>query len=190
MTTLLGIDTRVLYSALLGVIVLERLVELVITERNRRWALAQGGVEVGEDHYRRMVLAHALFLIACPAEVWLLERPFIPELGAAMLTLLVLAMALRYWAITTLGRRWTTRVVCVPGLPVVTGGPYRFFRHPNYLAVVIEIFALPMVHAAWSSAILFSAANAWILRTRIAVEEAALDEHNDYVASFSRARSA
>lgn len=189
MQELAGYDTRVLYTLLLGAIVIERLIELAITRRNRAWALERGGVEVGRDHYRWMVLVHTLFLISCPAEVWLLERPFLPSLGLPMLGLLVASMALRYWAVTTLGRRWTTRVICVPGLEIVTGGPYRFVRHPNYVAVVVELFALPLVHSAWWTAIVFSAANVLVLRTRIRVEEAALDEHNDYRASFHAARS-
>jgi len=188
MTELFGTDTRILYSLLIGLVVAERLVELAVTQRNRRWALAQGGVEVGEDHYRWMVVVHTLFLIACPAEVWLLDRPFVPWLGAAMLTLLVSTMALRYWAISTLGKRWTTRVVCVPGLPVVTGGPYRFVRHPNYLAVVLEILALPLIHTAWLTAIVFTIANVFVLRTRIRVEEEALVHYNDYEESFPGAR--
>ncbi len=189
MSEILGIDTRVLYSLLLGAVVLERLVELAITQRNRAWALAQGGLEIGEGHYPWMVALHTLLLIACPAEVWLLDRPFVPGLALVMSILLVLTMALRYWAIATLGKRWTTRVVCVPGLPVITGGPYRFLRHPNYLAVVIEVLVLPLVHTAWLTALLFSIGNLFVLRTRIAVEEGALDEHNDYRESFQRARS-
>lgn len=189
MSEILGIDTRVLYSLLLGAVVLERLVELAITQRNRAWALAQGGLEIGEGHYPWMVALHTLLLIACPAEVWLLDRPFVPGLALVMSLLLVLTMALRYWAIATLGKRWTTRVVCVPGLPVITGGPYRFLRHPNYLAVVIEVLVLPLVHTAWLTALLFSIGNLFVLRTRIAVEEGALDEHNDYRESFERARS-
>lgn len=188
LTQLLGVDTRVLYSLLLGAIVLERLVELTVTQRNRSWALAQGGVEVGEDHYPWMVALHSSFLIACLAEVWLLDRPFRPGLALAMCVLVGLAMALRYWAIATLGRRWTTRVICVPGLPVVTAGPYRFIRHPNYLAVVIEVLALPLVHGAWLTAVVFSLGNLLVLRTRISVEEAALDKYNNYGESFPGAR--
>jgi methyltransferase len=179
-----GYDTRALYYLLLAAIVGERLVELAITRRNRAWAFSHGGLEVGENHYRWMVAVHSAFLIACAAEVWLLDRPFEAALGLPMLGLLALSMALRYWAVTTLGKRWTTRVVCVPGLPVVTGGPYRFVRHPNYVAVIVEMFALPLVHSAWITAIVFSVANLLVLRTRIRVEEAALDQYNDYRASF------
>lgn len=188
MSNLWGIDTRVLYSLLLGAIALERLVELAVTRRNRAWALSRGGLEVGEDHYSWMVAMHSLLLVASPTEVWLLDRPFIPPLALVMMTLLVLTMALRYWAIATLGRRWTTRVICVPGLPVVTGGPYRFFRHPNYLAVVVEVLALPLVHSAWLTAALFGVANYFVLRVRIRVEESALESYNDYSESFPEVR--
>ena len=177
-------DTRILYTLLIVLVVLERLVELALTARNRRWALDQGGVEVGEDHYRWMVVVHTLFLVACPAEVWLLSRPFVPTLAAAALVAAFGAMALRYWAIAALGRRWTTRVICVPGLPVVTGGPYRWLRHPNYLAVMVEIAALPIIHSAWITATVFTVLNAWVLRTRIDVEERALRHYNDYATSF------
>ena len=88
--------------------------------------------------------------------------------------LVALSMSLRYWAISSLGRRWNTRVVVLPGVPLEAAGPYRHLRHPNYLAVVIEIFALPLVHSAWLTAIVFSVLNLIVLRTRIAVEERAL----------------
>ena len=189
MLDLAGYDTRLLYSILLATVVAERLMELAITQRNRAWALSRGGLEVGRDHYRWMVVVHSAFLVACPAEVWLLGREFDPRLGLPMLALLALSMALRYWAVSTLGKRWTTRVICVPGLPVITGGPYRFVRHPNYVAVIVEILALPLVHSAWMTAIVFSVANLLVLRTRIRVEESALDEYNNYRASFRAARA-
>jgi methyltransferase len=83
-------------------------------------------------------------------------------------------MSLRYWVIGTLGHRWTTRVICLPGEPLITTGPYRALRHPNYVAVAAEIVALPLVHSAWLTASLFSFANAWVLRARIRVEEEGL----------------
>jgi methyltransferase len=90
-------------------------------------------------------------------------------------------MALRYWAISTLGDRWTTRIFVVPGEPPVVGGPYRYLRHPNYLAVIAEVAALPLVHTAWLTAGLGSLANALVLRARIRAEEAALSQASDYL---------
>jgi methyltransferase len=121
-----------------------------------------------------MVALHAAFLAACPLEVWLLRRPFPGLLGPIMAMLLVAATLLRYWAIATLGERWTTRVICLRGAPPETGGPYRWMRHPNYSAVVVEMAALPLLHGAWLTAVFFSGANLLLLRRRIAVEEEAL----------------
>jgi methyltransferase len=185
MTTLLGIDTRILYTALVALVAVARLVELRIAKRNARNLLAQGGVEAAPGHYPVMVLLHTGFLFACPLEVWLLDRLFRPALAAPMLVLLGLAAALRFWVIATLDGRWTTRIICLPGVPPVLGGPYRFVRHPNYLAVVAEIAALPLVHGAWLTALVFSAANAWLLRVRIRAEEEALSRLSDYEPAFA-----
>jgi methyltransferase len=163
-----------LYLVLVAAVALERLVELALTRRNLAWARARGAREHGDDHYPWMVATHATFLIACPLEVVVLDRAFVPLLGWPMLGVVASTMALRYWAIAALGRRWTTKVVVVPGLAPVTSGPYRWVRHPNYLAVAIEVAALPLVHTAWITALVWSAANALVLRARIAVEESAL----------------
>lgn len=184
-----GFDTRVLYTLLVILVAAGRVVELRIAARNRRALLARGGVEVAPGHYRWMVLQHTAFLVCCPLEVWLLGRPFLPALGIPMLLLVVLATGLRYWVIRTLDGRWTTRIVVLPGSSPVTGGPYKFLRHPNYLAVITEIFALPLVHTAWITAIVFSALNALILRVRIRAEEEALSRMSDYGTVFaSRSR--
>jgi methyltransferase len=167
-------SSRVWFTALVAVIALARLAELRRAARNRRLLLARGAQETGAAHYPAMVAVHAGWLIGSTAEVWLLGRRFIPALGIPMLVLLGLAMGLRYWVILTLGERWTTRILTLPGEPLVAVGPYRWLRHPNYLAVTAEIAALPLVHGAWWSAIAFSAANVVVLRVRIAAEEAAL----------------
>ena len=175
--------TELLFLGLIGAVALERLVELVLSTRNARRAFAAGGVEAeGRGAYAAMVVTHALFLVAAPLEVVLLARPFVPLLGGPMLALAAGAMALRYWAIATLGARWTTRVIVVPGAAAVDSGPYRYLRHPNYLAVIVELAALPLVHSAWLTALLVSAANAELLRRRIACEERALARHADYAA--------
>ncbi len=172
--TILGVDSRVLYTLLIAAVAAQRLVELRLARRHLRALLARGGVEAAPGHYPAMVLLHGAFLVACPLEVWCLRRPFRPALAASMAVLLVAAQALRYWAIATLGERWTTRIVWLPGVPPVTGGPYRFLRHPNYLAVVAEMAALPLLHGAWLTAAGFSAANAGVLAVRIRAEESAL----------------
>ena len=110
------------------------------------------------------------------AEVLVFDRPFPGALGWAALALALAAQGLRYWAITTLGPRWNTRVIVVPGLPPVTGGPYRVMRHPNYVAVITEMAVIPLVHGAWMTAAVFSLGNALLLFVRIRAEEAALGE--------------
>ncbi len=165
------------YGWIVAAVAGERLVELAISARNARRARARGAVEAGGSHYPAMVALHAAFLAACPLEVWRFDRPWIPALGVPMLGFVVAAQGLRYWVIHALEGRWTTRVLYVPGDPVVRTGPFRWVRHPNYAAVTIEMAALPLVHTAWITALVFSAASAWILwRLRIPAEERLIEE--------------
>ena len=167
--------STVAYLGLVAAVGLLRLVELRVARRNGAWARARGGVEYGRAHYPFMVALHTALLVGCVAEVLLLDRPFLPWLGWPMLVLLVASSSLRWWCIRTLGRQWNTRVLVVPGLPLVTGGPYRWLRHPNYVIVAVELVAIPMVHGAWVTAIVASIANAvLLLGFRIPAEEAAL----------------
>lgn len=163
------------YVVLVGATGLERLAELVVSARNARWSFARGGVETGRGHFPAMVALHTGLLLACVGEAWLADRPFLPWLGWPMLVLVLASQALRWWCITTLGPRWNTRVIVVPGLPLVDRGPYRWLRHPNYVAVVVEGIALPLVHSCWVTAIAFTVLNAVLLaRFRIPAEERAL----------------
>lgn len=152
----------------------ERLVELVVATRNLAWALARGGRETGFAHYPVMVVLHTGLLVGCLVEVLAADRPFVPALGWPMLALVLAAQGLRWWCIRTLGPQWNTRIVVVPGLPLVTGGPYRYLRHPNYVAVVVEGVALPLVHGAWITAAVFTVLNAALLTVRIRAEDRAL----------------
>jgi methyltransferase len=121
-----------------------------------------------------MAAMHTAFLVACIAEVAVADRPFLPWLGWPMLAMVVASQALRWWCVATLGHQWNTRVIVVPGLPLVSAGPYRWLRHPNYVAVVVEVVALPLVHTAWVTALVFTLANAAVLAVRVPVEERAL----------------
>ncbi|MFJ2669798.1 isoprenylcysteine carboxyl methyltransferase family protein [Streptomyces sp. NPDC087525] len=163
------------YTALVLAVGAERVAELVVARRNTRWSLARGAVERGRGHYPPMVALHTLLLLGCLAEVWLADRPFDPALGWPMAAVVLAAQALRWWCIRTLGPRWNTRVLVVPGLPLVTGGPYRLLRHPNYVAVAAEGIALPLVHGAWITALLFTVFNAVLLTIRIRCENRALE---------------
>jgi len=162
------------YAGLMGLFAVERVGELWVSRRNARQAFAQGAVEVGRGHFRVMALVHAAFLVACPAEVFGLGRRFPGAVGWACLVGVLLAQGLRYWAILTLGVRWNVRIIVWPERAPVTAGPYRFLRHPNYLAVATELLLVPLVHGAWICATVFTIANALLLRVRIRAEEAAL----------------
>jgi len=162
------------YVLLVLVVGVERLAELRLSVRHARWAFRRGGIETGRAHYPPMVALHSGLLVAAPLEAWLAGRAFVPWLGWSMLAVVVLAQGLRWWCIQTLGVRWNTRVIVVPGLPLVHTGPYRWLRHPNYVAVVAEGIALPLVHTAWLTALVFTVLNAWLLRVRIRTENTAL----------------
>ena len=162
------------YALLVAVVGLERIAELVVSKRNLAWSRGRGGVEFGSGHYPVMVILHTGLLLGCLAEVFWLDRPFLPMLGWPMLAVVIAAQALRWWCIATLGQQWNTRVVVVPGAPRVTGGPYRLMSHPNYIAVIVEGIALPLVHSAWITACVFTVLNAVLLTTRINTENAAL----------------
>ena len=162
------------YVVLVAAVALERVAELIVSTRNLRWSRDRGGREFGAGHYPAMVVLHTSLLLACLLETGLLHRPFVPVLAWSMVAVLAATQALRWWCIATLGPRWNTRVVVVPDLPLVAGGPYRWLRHPNYVAVVAEGVALPLIGSAWITALTFTMLNAFLLRVRIRTENAAL----------------
>lgn len=163
-----------MYYVFILLIGAERLVELVVSRRNARWSFANGGQEYGRGHYPAMVTMHTLLLFSCIVEVAFLHRPFNPWLGWPMVVLVVASTGVRWWCVATLGKHWNPRLIVIPDAPLVTGGPYRLLHHPNYTAVAVEVAALPLVHSAWLTAIVFSLANAAVLSVRIRAENQAL----------------
>jgi len=163
------------YLALILAVGVERLAELVVAKRHAAWAFARGGIETGTRHYPAMVALHAGLLVACVVEVEAGDRPFLPLLGWTAFAMVLAAQGLRWWCIATLGTLWNTRIIVVPGVSLVRRGPYRWLRHPNYLAVAVEGAALPLVHTAWITAVVFTILNAvLLLGFRIPAEERAL----------------
>ncbi|HEY0445103.1 MAG TPA: isoprenylcysteine carboxylmethyltransferase family protein [Allosphingosinicella sp.] len=155
-------------AAILALVTLQRLAELVLAKRNTDALIAEGAHEAAAGHYPLIVAVHALWLAA----LWWLApgRPILwPLIG-----LFVLLQLARLWVLATLGRRWTTRIIVLPGAPLVTAGPFRLVRHPNYLVVIGEIAVLPLAFGLWEVALAFSIANGIVLWIRIGAEERAL----------------
>ena len=153
----------------LALVALQRLGELALARRNTKALLARGGVEIGASHYPLIVLLHGLWLLCV---LWFLPHP--TPVHWFLLAVFVLLQGLRLWVLATLGPYWTTRIISLPGAPLVTAGPYRFVRHPNYLVVAGEILVLPLVFGEGLVAIVFSLANAALLFWRIRQEETGL----------------
>lgn len=172
-----------LFVSLLLATGLMRLVELAISMR--RVAARREAVIDEPALFPAMAMLHT-GLVALPLlEVWLLHRPFIPWLAAASLSVLLLATGLRIWTLSTIGRVWNVRVLPPPPDAVVTGGPYRFVRHPNYLCVILEILALPLVHTAVIASFVLTVGNALVLAVRIRTEERALMQLPAWREAFS-----
>ena len=154
--------------AILALVTLQRLGELWLSNRNTRRLLARGGHEVGARHYPLMVAVHLLWLAAL---WWLAPARPIDGFWLAVFVLLQLA---RIWVLATLGSRWTTRIIILPGAPLVRAGPYRWVDHPNYMIVIGEIAALPLTFGLWAVALIFTLLNAAVLTIRIREENRAL----------------
>jgi methyltransferase len=170
------------YLGLLMLVAFERLAEVRVSNRNAAWSFKQGGVEFGQGHYPFMVVLHTAFLFGCALEVIMCHRVLSPLIGTVCLVLALGCQGLRWWVIRTLGTQWNTRVIVVPGGGRVTGGPFKYFEHPNYIAVVAEGVVLPLIHDAYVTACVFTVLNAGLLWVRIRTENRALmqlEVHSD-----------
>jgi methyltransferase len=177
-------DTRIAFTLLVLLVAAQRLLEMVISRRHERALKARGATEHAAEQMPWMVAVHTGWLVAMLCEVWLFEPRFQLGLAVPALLLFGLGQALRFSAMRALGERWTVRVLTLPE-PAVTQGVFRHVRHPNYLGVVLEIAALPLVHGAFVTAVLFSAANGMLLLARVRAEERALAQSSDYDARFA-----
>jgi methyltransferase len=171
-------------AGLFVVIVVQRVSELRLAARNLAWATERGGRLIAEPHYWMFFVLHTGWLLAWPCEAWLrgdgLQGIDLAPLWPLWLVGFVLAEALRYWAIASLGKRWNTKIVVLEGEPVIRGGPYRFVAHPNYLAVALELVCVPLMFGAWLTALICSVLNAaLLLGLRIPAEVAAVREASE-----------
>ena len=173
------------FLILLVLVVALRIVELRISRRHQQELVARGAAKINEPRFRWMVLLHTTVLIGAALEVVLLKRPLIPALAAVMFVIFLTANAVRWWVIRTLGDHWNVQVMDSTSLGVITTGPFRFVRHPNYAAVFAEMLALPLIHTAWITALVGTVAHAAVLAQRLSTEERVLFANPDYRAAMA-----
>lgn len=172
--------TLVLFAV--GVVLIQRLVELWLAYRNLHWALERGGGEYGQEHYPYFFLLHGAWLLGVLFEGG--TRQSLNPLWPLWLLLFLAAQYLRYWTIHTLGHYWNTRIVLIPGAPSIETGPFRYLRHPNYVAVALELLTLPLIFGAWVTALLATLFNTiLLLGVRIPLEERLLEQNRSYKSS-------
>lgn len=176
--------TRILFTVLVAGLAVQRLVELRWSRRNEQEILKRGGREHAPVQFEWMKVLHTTWFVSMLVEVFALKRKFPPLLASVAVLTLAVGQSLRYAAIRTLGWRWSVRVMTLPHLPPVSDGIYRHIRHPNYLGVALEILAVPLIHGAYLTALIFSLANGLLLRARIQQEEQAMNEANHYEMYF------
>ena len=172
-----------IFAIFIILIAIQRLVELYIAKQNEIQLKSEGAVEYGKSHYRWMVLMHLSFFIVLIIEVVALERDM-SGLWPIWLTLFLIMQSGRIWVIRSLGKHWNTKIIVVPDADVVIKGPYKFFRHPNYIIVATEILVISLLFNAYYTAIIFSLLNVWMMMVRIPLEEKALKEHTEYSTVF------
>ena len=179
--------TVIAYLGLLLAVGLLRIFELRVSWRNRQQLLTQGATKVDNDKppFRWLVLVHTAVLIGAALEVVFLRRPFIPLLAAVMFAVFIAANLVRLWVIITMGRHWNVQVMNSTSLGVITSGPFRFVRHPNYAAVFAEMFSLPLIHTAWLTALLGCIGYVAAIAQRISVEERVLLANAEYRAAMA-----
>ncbi len=175
---------RLLFAGFIAALGVQRLLEMRLSRRNEQQIRQRGGREHAPETYRWIVTLHAAWFAAMLLEVFAGKRTFRPRQAALAFSLFSIGQMLRLTAIRTLGWRWSTRVMTVPGEAPVQRGIYRYIRHPNYLGVGLEIVTVPLVYSAYLTSAVFGIANALLLRARIRQEEQALEEDNEYGDSF------
>lgn len=168
--------TRWIFTGLIVLLALQRIYELRLSSRNEAIIRARGGREHAAWQLQLMKALHAGWFIAMLVEVHILHRPLIPVLSLLAMLTLIVGQSLRYAAILSLKWRWTVKVMTLPGLPLVQNGIYRYIRHPNYVGVILEILAVPLLHSAYVTSIAFSLANLLLISARIKTEDRALHE--------------
>jgi methyltransferase len=172
--TFLMENTKLIYTLLVILVGVGRLAEMRISRRHQRDLAGRGVERIRDPFWLWMVTFHVSMLVACVVEVWVLDRPFIPLLAVPMFILFVLANLLRWWVIRTMAEHWNVQIMNSVKVGVVSDGPFRYIRHPNYAAVFLELLAIPLMHTAWLTALIGAVVHVLVLRQRIRTEEAML----------------
>jgi methyltransferase len=171
------------FLGLIGFTVLQRIVELGIAKSNEKWMKQEGAIEFGVVHYRYLVLMHMLFFVSLVSEKVFFNRQ-LSQVWPLLLFGFILVQLIRIWVLATLGKYWNTKIIVLAGANVITKGPYRFIKHPNYFVVAIELVIIPLLFNAYLTASLFTILNVIMLMIRIPVEEKALKELTEYAGTF------
>jgi len=161
----------------LAILIIQRISELLLARRNEKVVRAKGAREYDEKGYKVIVLMHIFFFISLISEYILLDRT-INHFWAPLLIFFLIAQIIRYWAISTLGYNWNTKILTTPNTSPIRGGPYKYINHPNYLSVVIEIAVIPLIFSCYITSVIFSVLNLLLLKRRIRIEEKALSRVN------------
>jgi methyltransferase len=177
--------TKYFFIGIIVAVILQRLLEVHLSDRHATEILQRGGKEHGDNLLGAVKVLQVSWWVAMIAEVWYFHRPFIPALASVALAATITGQVLRYLSMQALTWRWTLPIMTVPNLPVVKSGVYRYLRHPNWLGVILEIAFLPLIHSAYLTAFAFSLGNAWLMSQRIPAEEQALSENTNYAAVFA-----
>jgi methyltransferase len=180
-----GDPLMTLVYIMISIVIIQRLVEMKIANKNASWIKRRGGYEVGRTHYKYIIAVHTFFFLVLFIEIYVMGLS-ISTWSILPFAVFLIAQLGRVWALSSLGRFWNTRIMILPGAKVVAKGPYRYMRHPNYVIVVTEIVALPLIFQAYVTAILFTILNAIVLYVRIKAEEEALEAVTDYKEIFHR----
>ncbi|MDQ0213635.1 methyltransferase [Oikeobacillus pervagus] len=167
------------FFAFIFFVIIQRIIELIMAKRNEKWMKAEGAKEFGQNHYYWMVLLHTMFFLTLMGEVVFFHRST-SDFFFLWLFLFVLLQIGRIWVIQSLGRYWNTKIIVLKDADTVRTGPYKWFRHPNYMIVTLELAVIPLMFQAYFTLFLFAILNQWILLNRISIEEKALTMHTKY----------
>lgn len=172
-----------MFYILFSLLLVQRAAELFVARKNEKWMKDRGGIEYGNSHYRYIVILHILFLISLFSEAIFTQKG-ISQFWYIIVPIFIFTQIIRYWAVTSLGPYWNTKIIIVPDDVVVSKGPYQYIRHPNYVVVALEIIFIPLLFQAYFTSVCFTLLNILMMAIRIPAEEKALQQKTNYGDQF------